>query len=189
VELRSSSQQTWFLRSVISPKPKSQDGGQPFVGYPRLLIQYIRRHLPYLEAVSSNRNLRIRHTWVQGLHLKWSTWGSWRYREIKSRNKRQGRGSCCKKPASRSRISDLIPRDLIRGVGGGNVAEQSTSLISYPLQVNIQPLSSIYITRPVNHSLADYSVRKLIHGKQVKKNGVFWDVTPCGSCKNRRFGT
>jgi hypothetical protein len=23
--------------------------------------------------------------------------------------------------------------------------------------------------------------------KQVK-NGVFWDVTPCGSCKNRRFG-
>jgi hypothetical protein len=22
----------------------------------------------------------------------------------------------------------------------------------------------------------------------VKKNGVFWDVTPCGSCKNRRFG-
>jgi hypothetical protein len=21
-----------------------------------------------------------------------------------------------------------------------------------------------------------------------KKNGVFWDVTPCGSCKNRRFG-
>jgi hypothetical protein len=22
----------------------------------------------------------------------------------------------------------------------------------------------------------------------VRKNGVFWDVTPCGSCKNRRFG-
>jgi hypothetical protein len=20
------------------------------------------------------------------------------------------------------------------------------------------------------------------------KNGSFWDVTPCGSCKNRRFG-
>jgi hypothetical protein len=20
------------------------------------------------------------------------------------------------------------------------------------------------------------------------KNGVFWDVKPCGSCKNRRFG-
>jgi hypothetical protein len=22
----------------------------------------------------------------------------------------------------------------------------------------------------------------------IQKNGVFWDVTPCGSCKNRRFG-
>jgi hypothetical protein len=20
------------------------------------------------------------------------------------------------------------------------------------------------------------------------KNDIFWDVTPCGSCKNRRFG-
>jgi hypothetical protein len=23
---------------------------------------------------------------------------------------------------------------------------------------------------------------------QSRKNAVFWDVTPCGSCKNRRFG-
>jgi hypothetical protein len=24
--------------------------------------------------------------------------------------------------------------------------------------------------------------------RYIWKNGVFWDVTPCGSCKNRRFG-
>jgi hypothetical protein len=24
--------------------------------------------------------------------------------------------------------------------------------------------------------------------KLTMKSGVFWDVTPCGSCKNRRFG-
>jgi hypothetical protein len=24
--------------------------------------------------------------------------------------------------------------------------------------------------------------------KSNKKNGVFWNVTPCGSCKNRCFG-
>jgi hypothetical protein len=24
--------------------------------------------------------------------------------------------------------------------------------------------------------------------KLVVKNGVFWDVTPCGSCNKRRFG-
>jgi hypothetical protein len=23
---------------------------------------------------------------------------------------------------------------------------------------------------------------------ETMKNGVVWDVTPCGSCKNRRFG-
>jgi hypothetical protein len=23
---------------------------------------------------------------------------------------------------------------------------------------------------------------------QYKKNAIFWDVTPCGPCKNRRFG-
>jgi hypothetical protein len=22
----------------------------------------------------------------------------------------------------------------------------------------------------------------------IMENGVFWDVTPCGACKNRRFG-
>jgi hypothetical protein len=25
-------------------------------------------------------------------------------------------------------------------------------------------------------------------GKKPMKNGVFWDVTPCGFCKIRRFG-
>jgi hypothetical protein len=24
--------------------------------------------------------------------------------------------------------------------------------------------------------------------QQIMKNGVFWDVAPCGSCKDRRFG-
>jgi hypothetical protein len=24
--------------------------------------------------------------------------------------------------------------------------------------------------------------------KGCRKNGVFWDITPCGSCKKRRFG-
>jgi hypothetical protein len=24
--------------------------------------------------------------------------------------------------------------------------------------------------------------------RKVRKRSVFWDMTPCGSCKNRRFG-
>jgi hypothetical protein len=31
-------------------------------------------------------------------------------------------------------------------------------------------------------------VRFEIFTAVTMKNGVFWDVTPCGSCKNRRFG-
>jgi hypothetical protein len=33
-----------------------------------------------------------------------------------------------------------------------------------------------------------YSVRFDVFTAVTMKNGVFWDVTPCDSCKNRRFG-
>jgi hypothetical protein len=46
------------------PMPNSQAGGPPLVDCPRLLIQYIRSYPPYLEAVSSIRNLRTRCTLV-----------------------------------------------------------------------------------------------------------------------------
>jgi hypothetical protein len=51
---------------VVIPPPNPQAGGPPPVGSPRLLIQYIRRYPPYLEAVSSIRNLRTRHAVVTG---------------------------------------------------------------------------------------------------------------------------
>jgi hypothetical protein len=38
-----------------------QAEGPPLIGSLRLLIQYIRSYPPYLEAVSSIRNLRTRH--------------------------------------------------------------------------------------------------------------------------------
>jgi hypothetical protein len=44
--------------------PNPQAGGPPLVGCPRLLIQYIRRYPPYLDAVSSIRNPRTRHAVV-----------------------------------------------------------------------------------------------------------------------------
>jgi hypothetical protein len=36
--------------------------------------------------------------------------------------------------------------------------------------------------RPTNPSL-----NLDAESKEALKNGVFWDVTPCGSCNNRRF--
>jgi hypothetical protein len=44
--------------------PNPQAGGLPLVGFPRLLIQYICSYPPYLEAVSSIRNLRTRNAVV-----------------------------------------------------------------------------------------------------------------------------
>jgi hypothetical protein len=43
---------------LLAPRPTS------LVGCPRLLIEYIRSYLPYLEAVSSTRNLRTRRAVV-----------------------------------------------------------------------------------------------------------------------------
>jgi hypothetical protein len=51
---------------VVSPPPNPQAGRLPPVGCPRLLIQYIRSYPPYLEAVSSIRNLRTRQAVVKG---------------------------------------------------------------------------------------------------------------------------
>jgi hypothetical protein len=49
---------------LLAPPPNPQAGRPPLVGCPRLLIQYIRSYPPYLEAFSSNRNLRTRHAVV-----------------------------------------------------------------------------------------------------------------------------
>jgi hypothetical protein len=42
--------------------------------------------------------------------------------------------------------------------------------------------------------LSDLDISNVFKGaamwehRTLKKNGVFWDVPPCGSCKNGRFG-
>jgi hypothetical protein len=45
----------FYGQELLAPPPNTQDGQQPLVGCPRLLIQYIRSYCPYLEAVSSIR--------------------------------------------------------------------------------------------------------------------------------------
>jgi hypothetical protein len=51
---------------VVSSKPNTQARGPPPVGYLGLLIQYICSYPPYVEAVSSIRNLSMRHAVVSG---------------------------------------------------------------------------------------------------------------------------
>ena len=51
---------------VVSTSPNPQAARPPFVGCPRMLIQYIRRYPSYLEAVPPFRNLSTRHAVWQG---------------------------------------------------------------------------------------------------------------------------
>jgi hypothetical protein len=45
----------------------------------------------------------------------------------------------------------------------------------------------IHLTLPIALALNSF-VRFEIFTALTMKNGVFWDVTPCGSCNKRRFG-
>lgn len=56
---------------VVSTLPNPQVGGPCLVGCWQLLIQYIDSHPPYLEASSSNCNLRTCYATVTGTHLSW----------------------------------------------------------------------------------------------------------------------
>jgi hypothetical protein len=57
--------------------------------------------------------------------------------------------------------------------------------IKYNKQVGMSEMSA-----PTgNTSQSTYSdVRFEVFTEVTMKNGIFWYVTPCGSCKNRRFG-
>jgi hypothetical protein len=48
--------------------------------------------------------------------------------------------------------------------------------------------SSICCAAPHQGVNKEIFVRFEVFTAVTMKNGVFWDVTPCGSCKNRRFG-
>jgi hypothetical protein len=51
----------FMARCCYPPPTQPQGGGPPFVGCPRLLVEYIRRYSSYLEAFSSASSLRVRH--------------------------------------------------------------------------------------------------------------------------------
>jgi hypothetical protein len=61
-------------------------------------------------------------------------------------------------------------------------------LVLSPTACHFVSIWSKYSPRPV-FSFEHIDLVCQIWGFQVTmKNGIFWDVTPCGSCNNRRFG-
>jgi hypothetical protein len=59
-------------------------------------------------------------------------------------------------------------------------------LDDFLLQLNNKNNEQACITRI--HKQGKSYVRFEVFTAVTMKNGVFWDVTLCGSCKNRRFG-
>jgi hypothetical protein len=47
---------------------------------------------------------------------------------------------------------------------------------------------NIFTNHPTPDGLVMFRVRSGVYTAVTMKNGVFWDVTPCGSCKTQRFG-
>jgi hypothetical protein len=45
-----------------------------------------------------------------------------------------------------------------------------------------------HVTRTDDHKLISNFVRFEVFTAVTMKKDALWDVTPCGSCKNRRFG-
>jgi hypothetical protein len=45
-----------------------------------------------------------------------------------------------------------------------------------------------HITSPLHSKACQFYVRFEVSTAVTMRNAVFWDVTPCSSCKNRRFG-
>jgi hypothetical protein len=60
-------------------------------------------------------------------------------------------------------------------------------LSSYVYQ-QCQHTRTIQVCQTAQNTSVQISVRFEVFTTVTMKNGVFWDVTPCGSCKYRRFG-
>jgi hypothetical protein len=45
-----------------------------------------------------------------------------------------------------------------------------------------------YVVSALTHATEGRSLETFLTLKVEKKKAVFWDVTPCGSCKKRCFG-
>jgi hypothetical protein len=80
---------------------------------------------------------------------------------------------------------------LVTRRGGPEVCEKSMPAVVYTIapKMAVRSLYRTGHTLTVERFLPIGSVRRFeVFTAVTMKKGVFWDVTPCGSCKYRRFG-
>jgi hypothetical protein len=56
------------------------------------------------------------------------------------------------------------------------------------MKLIIAKMHGLSYTMKIHFLVIIISVRFEVFTAATMRNGVFWDVTPCGSCKNRRLG-
>jgi hypothetical protein len=70
---------------------------------------------------------------------------------------------------------------------GGQRLATHRHLLAYCLEY-VGAFESLCLACVNTHQSVTTTVYHIFKNTSNMKNGVFWDVTPYGSCKNRRFG-
>jgi hypothetical protein len=88
---------------------------------------------------------------------------------------------------------DSLQDTLLPDKVGTNFADNGLPLGRYSSHAGYNPLSFFLSSNQITPSapcsqMVSVYVRFEVFTAVTMKNGVVWDVTPCGSCKNRRFG-
>jgi hypothetical protein len=95
-----------------------------------------------------------------------------------------------------TRIGEL--GQLAATINGRTLRENTKSMILSTLMMEaIRSSETLVPTKAIRRHIPEDGIRHSHRREKLKsyklrirsiKNGVFWDVTPRGSCKNRRFG-
>jgi hypothetical protein len=86
---------------------------------------------------------------------------------------------------------NLIQEKIKRRLKSGNACYNSVQNLSSSRLLSKNMKFRIYktiILPVILYGCETWSLTVREERKLRVKNDVFWDVTPCGSCKNRRFG-
>jgi hypothetical protein len=90
-----------------------------------------------------------------------------------------------------SDYEDTVVRDVVLFILIDHRYFHEMSANSHQITQNyVQEDSNFLGIQTAHHmlNLTRFCVRLEVFTAVAMKNGIFWDVTPCGSCKNRRFG-